>query len=191
MNLIESFVGVIGREHELPKTGAVGSSPVDPRRPVIDGLLPSAAGSSDTLKVGGQEVRVELLVELEIEDISQWRSGSNVGKCSVRVPLEDLCKIAARIGTTVGGNGELQRATSRVGRCRVDLRKHALPVLDYRRGIAGTDTAASNGVYGLYCKTFVTHSSGRPVIKETARAVKAEATEYAGLSTLIRKAGVL
>ena len=38
MNLIEIFVGVIGREHELPKTDAVGSSPVDPRRPVIDGL---------------------------------------------------------------------------------------------------------------------------------------------------------
>ena len=74
-----------------------------------DRLLPAAALSVQTAKVGGQKTVIESLVKLKIENTSQWRARADVGsvRTTVAVLLKDLRKVADLIGGAVRGNGDL------------------------------------------------------------------------------------
>src|SRR5205085_3086097 len=103
-----------------------------------DDLLKTGALTIHTLIVSVHEGRIELLVELEVEHISQWRARPHIRKSPIGIALEGLGKEPAGIGTAVGRNGELQCAGSRMAGRRVDHRIDTLTVLDYRFCVAGT-----------------------------------------------------
>src|SRR5213593_1224222 len=159
---------------------------------VPDGLLEAGAGSADALEIGGQEVRVEFLIELEIQDIAGCRSRRNIREGSIRIALERLGEKAAGIGTALGRNGEFQRsgAGMGVGGGGVNLWEHTLPVLNHGGRVAGSAAGVSERIVGLSGESAVARCSGRPVVIKSAAAVEAEAVEVAGLIALLAEGGV-
>src|SRR5207244_3095757 len=101
--------------------------------------------------------------------------------------LEGFCKKAARIRAAFGRDGEFQRSSAGMRIGGVDLRKHALPVLNNRGRVARSRTAGAKTIVRLPRKRDVANRSRRPVVIETGPVVEAETIQVAGLIALLSK----
>ena len=154
---------------------------------IPDRLLPPCTGSTNALVIRCEEIRIDFLVELEIQNISQWCSRSDVRECPVRIPFERLRKEAARIGAAVGRNGELQRTAARMRIRGVDLWKDTLSILNYGASIAGAGAGRPEKVVRLSSESGITDRACRPIVKKSIAVVEAEAAKVARLTALLDK----
>src|SRR5437762_4867909 len=86
---------IIHCDFETARAGAIR------RISIPDRLLPATAPTADAVIIGVHKIGIELLIELEVENISERRPGPHVRKSSIRVALERFGEEPARIRIAV------------------------------------------------------------------------------------------